>query len=706
MATLTGKKVKDTYYKVLQVDNGQIVYNGLGSPVTGSVNLSGSFHVTGSQTVGGDLRVFGNVTAKQFIATTVSSSVIYESGSSEFGNSIDDTHTFTGSLYISNSIELVGDQITTGTLTLGDYTDVSASLDQAEKDIVANSASAHIARNQLSASAHTSRVQLSSSADIARLALSSSAHTSREQLSGSAHTSRVELSSSADVARISLSSSADIARLSLSSSAHTDRVAKIITLSGSAHDQRVAISSSFVLSLGSEITSLSASAHNQRISEGTVLSSSAHDQRTVLISELSGSTHTQRIALSSSLRTYTDEKIAGLIDSAPATLDTLNEIAAAIGDNANVSASFATTLGTKFATADHNTYSSSAALAFRTEYSNGDTELSGALNTRIEALEAGGGTSGLSASAHNQREALSSSAATAFRTEYIDGDAALTSTLNTYTASTDTRLDSIEATTSSYVTNSQTSSMTVLSSSYALTASHALNIPATASYAISGSYALTASHALNIPATASYAISASYATSASYEITYELSSSYAESATSASYATTASYALNVQPGAGFPYTGSAEISGSLEVIDGIITGDGSGLTNLTFDQAATVVSSFSSLTTASVAHNFGTKNIIAFVYDNNDNQILPAELTTTDINTVTVTFDSATSGRVVIARGGHIVSGSIEYNNILNKPDLETSASVAADYISIERLKALVAAAPTYNDFSASIALL
>jgi hypothetical protein len=210
--------------------------------------------------------------------------------------------------------------------------------------------------------------------------------------------------------------------------------------------------------------------------------------------------------------------------------------------------------------------------------------------------------------------------------------------------------------------------MTVLSSSYALTASHALNIPATASYAISGAYALTASHALNIPVTASYAISASYAVSASHEITYELSSSYAETATSASYATTASYALNVQPGAGFPYTGSAEISGSLEVIDGIITGDGSGLTNLTFDQAATVVSTFNSVTTASATHNFGTKNIIAFVYDNNDNQILPAELTTTDTNTVTATFDTATSGRLVVARGGHIVSGSIEYSNILNKP--------------------------------------
>lgn len=684
MSTLTGNKIKDTYYKVVQVDNGMLMQNGLGSPLTGSIKLSGSLHVTGSQTVAGDLRVFGQVTAKQFIATTVSSSVIYESGSSEFGNSIDDTHTFTGSLYISNSIDLTGDQTITGTLTLGDYTDVSASLKQAEDDIIANSASAHIARGQLSASAHLSRTQLSSSADVARVALSSSAHTARRSEIGD-----------------------------LSGSAHTARRSEISDLSGSAHNQRLAISSSTATNIRAEIIALSASVdevsdaeHSYRRAElnesssalttaftnaDTALSSSAHVQRVALIAgtasditALSSSAHTARINLSSSVDTHIDAKIAGLVDSAPATLDTLNELAAALGDDPNVSASFATTLGTKFATADHNTYSGSAASAFRTEYVAGDTALSGALNSRIEVLEAGGGTTALSESAHTQRTALSASSATAFRTEYTDGDATVVSGLNTYTASTNTRLDSIEASTSSYVTNSQTSSMSVLSSSYAL----------------------TASHALNVPATASYAVSASYATSASYEITYEVSSSYAETATSASYATTASYALNVQPGAGFPYTGSAEISGSLDVIDGVITGDGSGLTNLTFDQAATVVSSFTSLTTASATHNFGTKNVIAFVYDSNDNQIIPAELTTTDTNTVTATFDSATSGRIVVARGGHIVSGSIEYTNILNKPDLETSASVAADYISIERLKALVAAAPTYNDFSASIALL
>ena len=67
MATLTGNKIKDTYYKLVQVDNGQLVQNGIGSPLTGSINLSGSLHVTGSQTVGGDLTVAGDVKAKHVL---------------------------------------------------------------------------------------------------------------------------------------------------------------------------------------------------------------------------------------------------------------------------------------------------------------------------------------------------------------------------------------------------------------------------------------------------------------------------------------------------------------------------------------------------------------------------------------------------------------------------------------------------------------
>ena len=45
--------------------------------------------------------------------------------------------------------------------------------------------------------------------------------------------------------------------------------------------------------------------------------------------------------------TYVDNKVAGLVDSAPATLDTLNELAAALGDNPNFATTVATQIGTK-----------------------------------------------------------------------------------------------------------------------------------------------------------------------------------------------------------------------------------------------------------------------------------------------------------------------------------------------------------------------
>ena len=59
-----------------------------------------------SQTITGSLTVTGNLTAQQFI---VSSSVTYltqsfASGSHKFGNSSDDTHQFTGSVFMSNSL--------------------------------------------------------------------------------------------------------------------------------------------------------------------------------------------------------------------------------------------------------------------------------------------------------------------------------------------------------------------------------------------------------------------------------------------------------------------------------------------------------------------------------------------------------------------------------------------------------------------------
>lgn len=109
-------------------------------------------------------------------------------------------------------------------------------------------------------------------------------------------------------------------------------------------------------------------------------------------------------------------------------------------------------------------------------------------------------------------------------------------------------------------------------------------------------------------------------------------------------------------------------------------GDGSGLTNITAQvtEQVTVSDTFTSTTSKSVTHNFGTKNVLVSVYNNSDQLILPATTTTTDINTVDVTFDTSTSGRIVVAKGGHLVSGSISYDELSNNPFTATGNDITA----------------------------
>jgi hypothetical protein len=109
-------------------------------------------------------------------------------------------------------------------------------------------------------------------------------------------------------------------------------------------------------------------------------------------------------------------------------------------------------------------------------------------------------------------------------------------------------------------------------------------------------------------------------------------------------------------------SGSVNLNGS--VTASYFKGDGSQLTNITVDQAATVKQNFTNQSTWVVTHNLNTVNPIAQVYDVNDYQIIPQTLRVTDSNTITVTFSQQESGYVVVAKGGHIVSGSVDANNI------------------------------------------
>ena len=467
----------------------------------------------------------------------------------------------------------------------------------------------------------TSITNLSSSAATAGrtelTAVSASAHSQRGAISASLNSAIAGLGGdyATDVELGNVSSSFVTTQAALSSSAHSDRVAKVGVLSGSAHAQRViekniaaglvtSLSNGAVATNASSITSLSGSSASalraEYVAGDSALSASAHIQRNVLSASLAVTiaandgdyaTVTNLNTVSASVKVYADAAVAASIDAAPEALNTLNELAAALGDDGNFSASLHTATSLRVKTTDFNTYSGSAAAALRTEYVAGDSALSG--------------------SAHAQR-VIEKNIAAGLVTSLSSGAVATNAT-----------------------------SITNLSSSAALAGRVELN-------AVSAS-----AHTARV----------SGASSGSAHTQREALVSALSSSAAVANNSSAITVRNL--------TGQAVVASSFE-------GDGSNLSNITVDQNATVASVYTNVTSHAVTHNFGTKNVIVQIYDNNDQVIIPASITSTNTNTSTVTFDVASTGIVVVARGGHVVSGSIPYANLINTPSASFSSRINA----------------------------
>jgi len=75
---------------------------------TNNFSADGSINVTGNLTILGNATISGKITAEEIIAELTSSNVIFKSGSTQFGDTIDDTHYVTGSVYQSGSFSLLG----------------------------------------------------------------------------------------------------------------------------------------------------------------------------------------------------------------------------------------------------------------------------------------------------------------------------------------------------------------------------------------------------------------------------------------------------------------------------------------------------------------------------------------------------------------------------------------------------------------------
>jgi len=122
MSTLTNRTIKSTYQQLLQVEN-NVVQDGLGTSslsasfdltglenITGSLNVSGTTDLIGSASVSGSMRisgtfeVLGTASISHLITTYESSSIIFASGSTKFGDDTSDTHERTGSMTISGSL--------------------------------------------------------------------------------------------------------------------------------------------------------------------------------------------------------------------------------------------------------------------------------------------------------------------------------------------------------------------------------------------------------------------------------------------------------------------------------------------------------------------------------------------------------------------------------------------------------------------------
>jgi len=82
------------------------------SGIHGNLKVSGSLTTTGNASIAGDLIVSGTLTAQEIHTEFVSASVMFSSGSTKFGDTLDDTHTFTGSVALTGSLVLNGYSVT------------------------------------------------------------------------------------------------------------------------------------------------------------------------------------------------------------------------------------------------------------------------------------------------------------------------------------------------------------------------------------------------------------------------------------------------------------------------------------------------------------------------------------------------------------------------------------------------------------------
>ena len=86
---------------LLNVDNSSIKVEN--QSITGNTSIISDFTISNNLVAAQNVTVQGGVTAEEFISELTQSTTIFKSGSTQFGDTIDDLHNLTGSLSLSGS---------------------------------------------------------------------------------------------------------------------------------------------------------------------------------------------------------------------------------------------------------------------------------------------------------------------------------------------------------------------------------------------------------------------------------------------------------------------------------------------------------------------------------------------------------------------------------------------------------------------------
>ena len=286
--------------------------------------------------VASNLVVDGTLTAKVLKTELTQSAILYESGSSKFGDTYDDKHQFTGSIELDGLVEVKGNDN-----KIKFYYPTFASLPPAD-DWHGMFAHAHDTGKGYYAHAgqwipfanEAKLIAISESIDTTITDLSSSIESTVVNLSSSIDTTVTDLSSSIESTVVNLSSSIDTSITALSSSTDAHLDAEISFLSESADVQRKYYHTKAITGQ----SELSGSAHSARTSLNTSLLGKVNVEKNRIDAILSSSvadtdTFAEIVTLINSVDTENDTAFAGFVTSSNTRIDENSDLIAALSSS-------------------------------------------------------------------------------------------------------------------------------------------------------------------------------------------------------------------------------------------------------------------------------------------------------------------------------------------------------------------------------------